>query len=147
MKFATSLAFLLAATLSASVFAADKPAANTLTPQQQKMSDCSKDAHAKNLTGDDYKTYMSTCLKAPAATAATPAAANTAAADGTKTADAAKANPDSQWVATTNPQQQKMKACATDAKAKGLKGADRRTYMSTCLKKDGTATTPAAPPK
>jgi hypothetical protein len=144
MKFAKSLTLMFAATLSAaSAFAADKAPANTLTPQQQKMSDCSKDAHAKSLQGDEYKTYMSTCMKAaPAAT--TPAAATTT--DTTKAADASKTNTDTQWVAT-NPQQQKMKACATDAKAKGLKGPDRRTYMSTCLKKDSTATTtPAATP-
>ena len=35
-----------------------------------------------------------------------------------------------------------MKTCAGDAKAKGLKGADRRNYMSTCLK--GDSSTPAA---
>jgi hypothetical protein len=134
MKFATSLTFVLVATLSAaSGFAAEKAPANTLTPQQQKMSDCAKSAHAKSLQGDDYKNYMSTCMKAPAA-AATPAA---------PTADATT---DMQPTAGT-AQQQKMKACATDAKAKGLKGPDRRTYMSTCLKKDSTATTtPAATP-
>ncbi len=146
MKLATSLTFMLAATLSAaSAFAADKAPANTLTPQQQKMSDCAKDAHAKSLQGDDYKTYMSTCMKAaPAAT--TPAAATATTTTAAKPADASKTNNDSEWVAT-NPQQQKMKACASDAKAKGLKGPDRRTYMSTCLKKDSTATTtPAAAP-
>ncbi len=155
MKFATSLAFMLAATLTtASAFAADKAPANTLTPQQQKMSDCSKDAHAKELKGDEYKTYMSTCMKGtstPAAAATTTAAATTATtatpAPDAKPADASKSNTDA-FVATgaNNPQQQKMKACATDAKAKGLKGADRRTYMSTCLKKDSSATTtPPAP--
>jgi hypothetical protein len=141
MKFVTSLTFVLAATLSAaSAFAADKAPANTLTPQQQKMSDCAKSAHAKSLQGDDYKNYMSTCMKAAPAATTTPAAATT---DTSKPADAST---DMQSTAGT-PQQQKMKACATDAKAKGLKGPDRRTYMSTCLKKDSTATTtPAATP-
>ena len=153
MKFATSLAFVLAATLTAaSAFAADKAPADTLTPQQQKMSDCSKDAHAKELKGDDYKTYMSTCMKADSTASATPATAATTP-DSAKAADAAKANSDSKWVAvggpgSANPQQQKMKACATDAKAQGLKGPDRRTFMSTCLKKDSAATTtPATPAK
>lgn len=134
MKFATSLMLTLAATLStASAFAADKAAANTLTPQQQKMSDCAKSAHAKSLQGDDYKNYMSTCMKAAPVSAAPAATTADTSADAQSTA--------------ANPQQQKMKACATDAKAKGLKGPDRRTYMSTCLKKDSTATaTPAATP-
>jgi hypothetical protein len=154
MKFATSLTFALAATFAAaSAFAADKAPANTLTPQQQKMSDCSKDAHAKDLKGDEYKSYMSTCMKATSTTSSSPTTATTAS-DSTKPADAANANPDSKWVAVgspngANPQQQKMKACATDAKTQGLKGADRRTFMSTCLKKDSAATTtpPATPAK
>jgi hypothetical protein len=164
MKVVTSLAFALAATLSASAFAADKAPADQLTPQQQKMSGCAKDAHAKNLKGDDYKTFMGTCMKASdtaagkTAAATTPSpptnmtpagdvATSTTSADKTQAAE--KKTPaktgDQQWVAvpsSLNPQQQKMKACATDAKAKGLKGTDRRTYMSTCLKADQS--TPAA---
>jgi hypothetical protein len=153
MKFATSLAFALAATFTAaSAFAADKAPADTLTPQQQKMSDCSKDAHAKSLKGDEYKTYMSTCMKGTGTPAAagttatkTPAATATPAADA-KPADASKTKSDP-FVGTgaANPQQQKMKTCAADAKTKGLKGADRRTFMSTCLKKDSSATTTPTP--
>lgn len=33
------------------------------------------------------------------------------------------------------PQQEKMKACNAQAKEKALKGADRKTFMRTCLKK------------
>jgi hypothetical protein len=33
-----------------------------------------------------------------------------------------------------NRQQQKMKDCSTEAKAKGLNGAARKHYMSDCLK-------------
>jgi psiF repeat len=182
MKVVTSLAFALAALLSASAFAADKAPADKLTPQQQKLSDCAKDAHAKSLKGDEYKSYMSTCTKggataAPAAakattpaktvdangrpigrngktkTPATATAAETSAdATASKTEPAAVPNP---WVATpgntkaVNAQQQKMKTCASDAKTKGLKGNDRRTYMSTCLKGDASApaaTTPTPAP-
>lgn len=32
------------------------------------------------------------------------------------------------------PQQAKMKSCNADASAKSLKGADRKAFMSTCLK-------------
>lgn len=179
MKFVTSLAFALAVALSAaSAYAADKAPADQLTPQQQKMSSCSKDAHAKSLKGDDYKSYMSTCMKgsdtAPA-TAAKPAASttgktaaatttapptnmtpagdvssSTTSADKKLAADKnATAKGGDQWVATpgngANPQQQKMKTCASDAKAKGLKGVDRRNYMSTCLKGDSSAATAATP--
>ena len=63
MKVVTSLAFALAALLSAPAFAADKAPADKLTPQQQKLSTCAKDAHAKNLKGDEYKSYMSTCIE------------------------------------------------------------------------------------
>ena len=31
-------------------------------------------------------------------------------------------------------QQSRMKTCNADAKAKALKGAERKTFMSTCLK-------------
>jgi hypothetical protein len=38
-----------------------------------------------------------------------------------------------------------MKTCSADAKAKSLKGEDRKSFMSTCLKGDGAtaAATPA----
>ena len=50
----------LALTLCAgTAFAAD-PAAKPLTPQQQKMKDCNAQATGK--TGDERKTFMSTCL-------------------------------------------------------------------------------------
>jgi psiF repeat len=72
--------------------------------QQSKMTSCSADAKTKNLTGDDRKAFMKTCLSnAPA-----PAA-------------------------KTNSQQEKMKSCNADAKTKGLTGADRKTFMKTCL--------------
>jgi hypothetical protein len=183
MKVVTSLAFALAALLSASAFAADKAPADKLTPQQQKLSDCAKDAHAKSLKGDEYKSYMSTCTKgsgtaaaaaaAPAKTAATAPAKTTdengrpigrngktktpataTAAETSADATASKAEPaaaPNPWVATpgntkaVNAQQQKMKTCAGDAKAKGLKGNDRRTYMSTCLKGDTSAPAAATP--
>ena len=36
-------------------------------------------------------------------------------------------------VGAQNAQQEKMKTCNADAKTKGLKGDDRKTYMKTCL--------------
>ena len=72
--------------------------------QQQKMTDCNKEASAKNLKGDERKTFMSSCLSnKPAATT------------------------------SSNSQQQKMKDCNAQATAKNLKGDERKTFMSTCL--------------
>lgn len=39
-------------------------AAKKLTPQQERMRSCNKDAGAKQLKGDERKKFMSTCLKA-----------------------------------------------------------------------------------
>ena len=120
MKFAvTSLAFVLAAAVG-SAFAAEATPAKPMTAQQSKMGTCSKDAHAKGLKGDEYKSFMSTCLKG--GETAAPAAAKPVAA-----APAATAK---------ETQQEKMKTCNADAKTKALKGAARKTFMSTCLKGD-----------
>lgn len=48
-------------------------------------------------------------------------------------------------------QQEKMKGCNAEAKADALKGADRKAFMSKCLKKDyvlksGASAAPAAAP-
>jgi hypothetical protein len=123
MKFAvTSLAFVLAAAVG-SAFAADATPAKPMTAQQTKMGTCSKDAHAKGLKGPEYKSFMSTCLKG--SSAAAPEAKPAAVA-------AAPAKPAS----AHETQQEKMKTCNADAKTKALKGAARKTFMSTCLKGD-----------
>jgi psiF repeat len=86
------------------------------TAQQEKMKTCNADAKAKALAGDARKAFMQTCLSASGATAPAAAAPATA-------APAAK----------ENSQQEKMKACNADAKAKGLKGDDHKAFMKTCL--------------
>lgn len=91
-----------------------------LTPQQQRMVDCNKQATGKK--GDERKAFMSSCLKGQS-TAAAPAAA------------APAATP-----AAHETQQEKMKSCNADAKTKALKGADRKAFMSSCLK--GAPATP-----
>ena len=50
--------------------AAPTPASKTLTPQQQKMSDCSKQSAGK--TGEARKAFMSACLKGHAMAKPTP---------------------------------------------------------------------------
>ena len=76
------------------------------TAQQTKMTTCNAEATTKTLKGDERKTFMKTCLSAPAANDAK----------------------------TLTPQQQKMKDCNASAKTKALAGDARKTFMSTCLK-------------
>ncbi len=132
MKFAVTAALAIALTL-----AAGGVVAKTLTPQQQKMSTCSKDAHAKALKGKEYKSFMSTCLKGheavPSKRASHKAMAHKSATHKVAThhkSTAHKAAAHSKRTA----QQQKMKTCNTDAKSKKLKGAARKSFMSKCLK-------------
>jgi len=85
------------------------------TAQQEKMKSCNAEAKAKNLKGDEHKKFMSSCLSAQPAAPATAAAP---AAEDKK----------------LTPQQEKMKACNAEAKAKNLKGHEHKKFMSTCLK-------------
>lgn len=96
-------------------------AAKPHSAQQQRMVDCNKQATGKK--GDERKAFMSSCLKGQSTAAATPAAAAPAA-----------------MPAAHETQQEKMKSCNADAKTKALKGADRKAFMSSCLK--GAPATP-----
>jgi hypothetical protein len=103
----TALVLSCAAFTTAS-FAADSPAAGggaPMTKQQSKMGACNKDAGDKK--GDDRKAFMKTCLSAKA-DAAPPAKMT---------------------------QQEKMKACNADPKAKATKGDERKAFMKDCLSK------------
>ena len=42
------------------------------------------------------------------------------------------------------PQQERMKSCNADAKAKTLKGDERKAFMSSCLKGESATAAPAA---
>ncbi len=75
-----------------------------LTPQQQKMSDCSKEAKAEKLAGAKRTAFMKSCLSSDPETAKK----------------------------TLTAQQEKMKKCNADAA--GKKGAERKKFMSECLK-------------
>jgi hypothetical protein len=97
------------------VFAASAPA--FAGAQQDKMSN--KEAKTDNLKGADRKAFMSKCLKKDyVLKSAAPAADKTVAAP-------SSAKP---------KQQDKMKSCNADAKAKALKGDERKKFMSSCLK-------------
>jgi psiF repeat-containing protein len=116
-RFALATSLILAAAFAA-------PAAMATT-QQERMTQCNADAKTKNLSGDARKAFMKTCLSgkneaATPASPATPATRSTAAAPATPAAPAT--------------QQEKMTACNKEASGKGLKGDERKTFMSTCLK-------------
>jgi len=95
------------------------------TPQQSRMAQCNKEAAGK--TGEARKAFMKDCLAGkPAATeAAKPAAKEPAKVEKKAAADGKK----------LTPQQEKMSFCSKDAKAKGLKGEERKKFMSECLRK------------
>lgn len=95
------------------------------TTQQNRMAQCNKEAAGK--TGAARKAFMKECLSAKpaAAEAAKPMAKEPAKAEKKAAVEGKK----------LTPQQEKMSFCSKDAKAKGLKGADRKKFMSECLRK------------
>ena len=102
-----ALAFATTAAFAATPQAAGK---KELSPQQQRMAECSHQSAGKK--GAEHKEFMSKCLKGES-TAAAPTAKTT--------------------------QREKMKTCNAEAKTKALKGTDRKSFMSTCLKGDAAA--------
>ena len=101
------------------VFAISAPA--IAGSQQDKMKGCNAEAKADNLKGAERKAFMSKCLKK----------------DYVLKSEAAKKDAKSSAAATSGKtkQQEKMKTCNAEAKAKALKGDERKKFMSTCLKK------------
>jgi psiF repeat len=88
------------------------------TAQQQKFADC---AHqSKGMKGDEHKKFMSDCLGGKTD------AMNTDAADGT----AKKGTMEHK----SSAQDDKKKACSSEAKSKKLTGDARKAFMSECLK-------------
>ena len=107
----TMIALVTLALVAGSAFSADaekKAPSPAQQAQQEKMKACNADAGTKALKGDERKKFMSDCLSAKPAAAATPAAPAT--------------------------QQDKMKSCNADAATKALKGDERKAFMSDCLK-------------
>lgn len=94
LRLATIVLFISSAALSLAV---------ELTPQQQKMQECSAEARAKGYMGDAQQKFMSACLSAKA------------------TESKSAPTPD------------KMKTCSKDASAKGLKGNERKQFLQACL--------------
>jgi hypothetical protein len=90
--------------------------------QQDKMRGCNAEAKTDNMKGAERKAFMSKCLKKDYVLKSSAAKSEQKAAAGT-VAPSSKVK-----------QQDKMKSCNADAKAKGIKGAERKKFMSTCLK-------------
>lgn len=112
-------------------------------PQQEKMKGCNIEAKASALKGDERKAFMKKCLSKEyvlKAGTAKPAAAKPAPAAATATPAAVAATSSGVAAATVvnaaaaGKQKNKMKTCNEEVKAKKLKGEERRTFMSTCLK-------------
>jgi len=133
-------------TLAVVAFALSAQAADEKKPtaQQEKMTACNKDAGNKKLEGDARKAFMSDCLSAkpaPAASAAKPTASATSpacekSADEKKLAGAARSShikkcmadsPAQPMAATTSP------ACEKSADEKKLAGAARSSHIKKCM--------------
>jgi hypothetical protein len=130
MKFPAMLAL-----AAAMVFATSGPVL-AATAQQSRMKDCS--AQAKGKMGAERKTFMKSCLAgdkaaAPAAAAPAPGPAPEAKAPAAEAKAPASAPGMSKSGKPLTAQQQKMKDC--NAEAKGMKGDERKKFMSGCLKK------------
>ena len=91
-----------------------------LTTQQLRMKNCNAEAREQSLKGDERKAFMSTCLKGGSNELAARDAAKPAA-------------------ATPSPAQAKRKACSAEAKAQGLKGDERKAFISECVSEDELA--------
>jgi hypothetical protein len=137
MRFVTSLALVLTLATGAPVFAADAAQTKQPTAQQQRTGDCAKRAHAQGLKGSEYKSFMSTCMKGDGS-----ASAGSAAPASNKPATGPATTPSTTTSAARKPtsQQDKMKACNADASSQGLKGDERKKFMSSCLKGASNAT-------
>lgn len=96
----------------------------SMTPQQQKFANC---AHqSKGMKGEAHKNFMSECLKGSGAATAMKSEAGKAKTEAAKTEDKTKG--------AAASQKAKMKDCNAQATGKNLKGKERRSFMSECLK-------------
>lgn len=112
--------------------------------QQTRMKTCNADAKQQSLAGDARKAFMKTCLSGASEKAATPTAAATKAEPATKTESATNTSASSapgmnKEGKPMTAQQQRMKDCNAEAKAKEMKGDPRKAFMKNCLsnKKQG----------
>jgi hypothetical protein len=108
--------------------AATTASGKTMTPQQERMAECSH--QSKGMHGAEHKTFMSNCMKGHAAMPM--ATAKHEMAEHEMMAKHEMAKPG--MMGGKAMQNEKMKTCSAEAKAKKLMGAERKTFMSECLK-------------
>lgn len=108
------------------------PADAWANPQHERMKRCSQEAKEKTLKGEERKQFMSTCLKGKhtPSSAATTASAGEKAKGDTPTQVAPVADSG----ALSPVPQDRMKECNRAATEKTLKGAERKSFISECLK-------------
>lgn len=104
--------------------------------QQDKMRGCNKEAKADALKGDERKAFMKKCLSKDYTLKSEAAGAKPEAKTEAKTEAKPETKTEAKPEAAAAPvkQQDKMKSCNADAKTKGLKGDERKSFMKTCLK-------------
>ncbi len=119
---------LITTAFAALIFAGPAAAAQTAESKA-----CSDQATAKGLHGADREKFRTDCMKAsPAPMAAAPAAKPAAAAPAAKPVAPMAAAPAAK--AGFAPKSDAAKACSDQATAKGLHGADREKFRTSCLK-------------
>ena len=136
-KLYVPLFIILAATAFAFTSSASAAEGKAMTPQQEKMANCAHES--KGMKGDEHKKFMSDCLKGKTHEMKVGAAAESSAAAGTMKSEEHKAKSkahkaEEKTKSETTAQQEKMKTCNSEAKEKKLKGKDRKSFMSECLK-------------
>ncbi len=132
--------------LAVAAFALSAQAADEKKPsaQQDKMTACNKEAGSKKLEGDARKAFMSDCLSAKpagAASAAKPTAAATSpacekSADEKKLAGAARSSHIKKCMADSAAQPTAAStspACEKSADEKKLAGAARSSHIKKCM--------------
>lgn len=105
-------------------------ASSSMTPQQ-RMKECGP--KSKGMTKEQRSAFMKQCLSKSgheAAMAGKGGASHAATKSKSHKAKSHKSKTSSKRTA----QHSKMKTCNADAKTKKLKGADRKAFMSSCLK-------------
>jgi hypothetical protein len=123
-KLLVPLFIALAAFAFAFTSSASAAEGKTMTPQQEKFANC---AHqSKGMKGEEHKKFMSECLKGKSAEASMKSEESEA------THKVQEAKKETKSAATT--QREKMKTCNAQAREKKLKGKDRTSFMSECLK-------------
>lgn len=122
----------------AALMLALSPADAWANPQHERMRNCNKEAKEQALKGDERKQFMSTCLKGSNAARSKPAtveaSAKAAEPAGGGTAAAAKGTAKPPSGAQDSIAGNLSKECNRAATEKGLKGAERKSFVSECLK-------------